>query len=159
MKALDIIKAAYDKSIQLSIYQNGKNNNNLHVVSYTDDMVTFLKGRKTFELPIEDLCINTDYSDSFYRDMYCQDKVGMTFDQLQSFIEAKVSRKDPDVEITQVGYKYGSSSAKRIEVTVNDLNLIAAMTYGTVTGVRFPDRTIVEHKYSVTSSQWQNRIL
>ena len=53
MEALHIIKAAYDKSIQLSIYQNGKNNNNLHVVSYTDDMVTFLKGRKTFELPIK----------------------------------------------------------------------------------------------------------
>jgi hypothetical protein len=159
MNKTDLLQKLYNTSAYLSIYTKGRNNNDLQILSYTNDMVTFLKGTKKIEIPMDDFTINVDYSEKIYRDIYCKEKVGMTFEQLQSLIEDKVSRKDPDVDVTQIGYKYGLSSAKRIIVTVNGLELVAAMTYGTVTGIRFPDGVIVEQKYSVTSSQWQNRIL
>lgn len=159
MNKIDLLQKLYNVSAHVSIYTKGRNNNDLQILSYTNDMVTFLKGTKRIEVPMDDFTINEDYSEKVYRDIYCKEKVGMTFEELQNLIETKVSRNDPDVDITQVGYKYGLSSAKKIVVTVNDLELVAAMTYGTVTGIRFPDGTIVQQKYSVTSSQWQNRIL
>ena len=160
MNTIDIIKEAYDVSKRISIRENkkGRNNNDLLVVNYTDDMVTFLKGNKTFELSLQDFIINVDYSDKFYRDMYCKEKVGMDFDKLQTYIENAQIRGE-DCIVTQIGNKYSQSCAKRIQITVNGLDLVAAMTYRTVTGIRFPDNTIVRHSYSVTSSQWENQIL
>ena len=157
MKNIDIIKEAYNRTIPVSIRLNDRNTNNLQVVSYTDDMVTFLKNRKKIEMPISNVDFNVDYSEDFYRDLYCKEKVDMTWEQLQSYIERAYNCNDCDYD--QIGNKYSASSAKRIYITVNDLDLIAAMTYGTVTGVRFPGGVIVNQHYSVTSSQWERRIL
>jgi len=157
MNWLEIIKNAYNKSQRLSIVYKDKTMNDVQVVSYTENMVRFLRGRKFLDIKPEEFIIKKDFSEPFYRDMYCKSQVDMTWEQLQSYIERAFNCNECDYE--QIGNKYGSSSAKKIYVTVKGMELTAAMTYGTVTGVKFPDGTIVDQKYSVTSSQWQNRIL
>lgn len=158
MDKMLVLQKAYNTSERISICYNGRSNNNLQVLSYNNDMTTFLKGTKKLEIPTKNFTVNVDFTDKFYRDMYCMEKVGMTFDQLASHIESLYNRNACD-EVTQVGYKYGLSSAKRLDVTVNGLELIAAMTYDTVTGIRFPDGTKVRKIYSNTSSRWDYQIL
>jgi len=158
MDKMSVIQKAYNSAQRISIYQKGRNNNDLQILNYTNDMVTFLKGTKQFSLPMDEVQINIDYTDRFYRDMYCMEKTGMDFDKLADHIE-NLYHWDKCEDVTQVGYKYGSSSAKRLDVTVNGLYLVAAMTYGTVTGIRFPDGTRVSKYYSNTSSRWESRIL
>ena len=157
MDTLKIIKNAYNSSAFISIHRNGRNHNDLQVLSYTNDMVTFLKGHKKIDIPMNEVQVNVDYTDKLYRDMYCKETVGMTFDQLANKLEYMYRCDECDV--TQVGYKYGLSSAKRLIATVNGLELVAAMTYNTVTGIRFPDGTKVRKIYSNTSSRWDYQIL
>lgn len=153
-----VLQKAYNTSERISIHRNGRNNNDLQVLSYNNDMTTFLKGTKRIEIPTNEFDVNVDYTERFYRDMYCMEKVGMNFDKLASHIE-RLYQWDQCDEVTQIGYKYGASCAKRLDVTVNGLELVAAMTYGTVTGIRFPDGTKVRKIYSNTSSKWDYQIL
>ena len=70
MDTLKIIKNAYNSSAFISIHRNGRNHNDLQVLSYTNDMVTFLKGHKKIDIPMNEVQVNVDYTDKLYRDMH-----------------------------------------------------------------------------------------
>lgn len=151
-----LIQEAYNKTQMVSIKHNGKNKNQCYIMSFDDDTITILYNNKQLTLPISEMDFNVDTSEEFYRDFICKQFVGMSFDKLRNHLY------NLDKDCRTVIARTRSSHPTKIESTINDVSLVAAETYGTITAIKLTkdgQSYTVRKSYSVTSRQWESRIL
>ena len=151
-----LIQEAYNKTHMVSIKHNGKNKNKCYIMSFDNDNITISYNGKQLTLPTSEVDINIDTSEEFYRDFICKQIVGMSFDQLRNYLY------NTDNGYRRLIAKTTRSRPTRIESEIDDVSLIAAETYGTITAIRLikdGQSYIVRKPYSMTSRQWETRIL
>lgn len=156
----EIIKEAYEKKVKVTIRHKDKNRNECLIVDYNDQDVSFVWAGKRLTLPIDEISFDIDGSVEFYRDFISRKEFGMDWKHLQSLLEYRAKYKDEfeDVVTEQIA-RTRISKPTRIYATVEGKRVTAAMTYGTVTAVRLPNSMVLRQRYSVTSSQWENRLI